>query len=209
MSKALSFIKDFVAPHSQLGHYIKLENIAQIKKLAKRVQRLPSRSKVRSVCGFDHDREIVTGCLVVRSLPPPIFQALHCSDMEVLKTVLENTPTKSVVLYEIVFKSHLIHTAKKKECSVLEYNPIDYWLEFNVDDMIDGCEDSDFFAKYKLLRKYFPLSESAQTEIDQYMCFTGVRQWEDEESAIQQCHEQRERILENLEQSTKSTHRRI
>lgn len=105
MNKILNLFKDFVAPHSQLEHYIEIENIDQIKKIAKRVQRLPTRSKIRRLYGFDYDREIITGALVVKSLKPPIFRALHCSDIEVLKTVLENTP---IVLFCMKLIPHRI-----------------------------------------------------------------------------------------------------
>lgn len=186
--KVLNAIKDFCAPRARLRHYIATGNVEQIKKLGKR-------AKKGGANGGDHRR-------IVRSLKSPIYQALYSSNTEVLKAVLEYSATGSVVLYTIACAQGSIATAKKRECSVLEFNPIDCWLEKNVDDIIYGCEDPNFLPKYKVLREYFPISASARVEIDQYIAFTGVREWEEEykeQIAVKQIHQQRSRILEKIE----------
>lgn len=186
--KVLNAIKDLCAPAARLRHYIATRNVEQIKNLGKY-------AKTGGANKGDHRR-------IVKSLKSPIYQALYSADVEVLKAVLEYSATNSVVLYTIDCIQGRIATLKKNECSVLEFNPIDCWLGKNIDDIIDGCEAPDFLPKYKALREYFPISISAQVEIDQYIAFTGVREWEEEckeQIAVEQLHQQRRRILEKIE----------
>lgn len=186
--KGLNAIKDLCAPAARLRHYIATRNVEQIKNLGKR-------SKTGGANKGDHRR-------IVNSLKSPIYQALYSSDTEVLKAMLEYSATNSVVLYTIDCIQGRIATLKKNECSVLEFNPIDCWLGRNIDDIIDGCEDPDFLPKYKVLREYFPTSTSAQVEIEQYIAFAGVREWEEkfkEQIAVEQLHQQQSRILEKIE----------
>lgn len=194
----LNTIKDFFAPRARLNYYIQIEDLNQIKKLAQRVSKMPARSKLFNVFGFGRDiTYIETAGYVVASHRSPIYQALKCRNIDVLKTVLENSRTDTMVLYEIVSLFRSFSVAKRKEYSVLNYNPIDDWLENNLDDIFDGFETPYLLPKYKLLREHFPISKSACALINT-PAFKEVRAWEEEFCNIQECQKQRERIEKEI-----------
>lgn len=191
--KFLNAIKDLCTPHTRLQNYIEIGNVEQIKKLFKRKNRMSVRSKADRTEG-DQRR-------IINSFKSPIYHALYSSNIEVLKTVLECSANSSVILYPFI----CVSAADKKECSVLEFNPIDYWLEKHIDDIFDGFKTSNFLPKYKVLREYFPISTSARVQIDQFIAFTDVREWEED----QPIRQQKNRILEEIEGTYLQKVRRI
>lgn len=183
------------APRKRLEYYVRHNNVAKVDRLLKKgANPNPTKSQIRNAA--------------LKPFYPLLFKALRCPSEAMLQTLLKHNANPYATYCRMKFYGQEWYSVDFEEVGILEY-----FLE-NLRSPL--AKNSEQEAKknmkiYALLRAYWDLDGKlkdwviAETQEYSPLSFALFQNWEEELLL----HQQKERILENLTPSTKSTRRRM
>ena len=183
------------APRKRLEYYINHNNIPKVQRLLiKGVNPNPTKRQMRNA----H----------MKTYYPLLFQALRCPSADMVKTLLDNNANPYATYCRMKFYGQEWYSFKFEDVGILEY----FLEQLRSPFAKDGVRDVEKNMKiYALLRAHWDLDGKlkdwvmAETQEYSQSSFALFQQWEEELLL----HQQKNRILENLPPSTKSTRRRM
>lgn len=183
------------APRKRLEYYINHNNIPKVQRLlTKGANPNPTKRQMRNA----H----------MKPYYPLLFKSLRCPSADMVKTLLDSNANPYATYCRMKFYGQEWYSFEFEDVGILEY--------FLASVRSPLAKNSEKEARknvkiYALLRAHWDLDgklkDWVMSETQEYspLSFTLFQNWE-EELLLRQ---QKERILENLTPSTKSTHRRM
>lgn len=183
------------APRKRLEYYVRHNNVAKVERLLKNgADPNPTKRQIRNAA--------------LKSFYPLLFKASRCPSADMLKILLDNNANPYATYCRMKFYGQEWYSFDFEDVGILEYFLEQLRSPFPKDNEQEAQKN---LKLYILLRAHWDLDDKLQKWVfdknQEYSpsSFSLFQQWEDELLL----HQQRERILENIVPSTKSTRRRM